>query len=105
MPANATDFSVWVTVSVGPIGKINADLFRIEVCTPRNLATQIDEKGPVWGRHKLIVRAFDPAAIILAVQRYLEGCSGADWIEVGSKVARIGHWEFEDYKPSLPTGL
>ncbi len=37
------------------------------------------------------------------LRRFIEGyCStstGNSWKEVAEKIARVGYWEFEDYKP------
>jgi hypothetical protein len=98
-PENARNFCVWATAHIGIEGEKGAHLFQIQICTPEYLSRQISSSGPMWGRHMLIVQNYNAAEIRLMLERYLETCVGADWNEIGPKVARIGHWEFEDYKP------
>lgn len=100
VPENAENFSVWATAHVGLFGEVGADLFQIQICTPRYLAHQVSSSGPTWGRHILIVQTYNPVEIRSALERYLETCTGVDWHEIGPKVARVGFWEFEDYQPA-----
>ena len=100
-PEGPDNFSIWATAHVGPVGATSADLFQIEICTPRYLAHKVSSEGPTLGRHMLIVLTYDAALIRSTLERYIETCVGADWAEVGAKVARIGSWEFEDYQRSL----
>jgi hypothetical protein len=40
-------------------------------------------------RHYLIFRL---------IERLVQNCSGESWQDVAPKLARIAHWEFEDYR-------
>jgi hypothetical protein len=72
------------------------------VCTPDWIKKHYlyqDESLSAWGRHLLIVFHYDHEKIKNKLIQYLDSCTGRDWMEVAQKVARIGAWEFEDYKP------
>jgi hypothetical protein len=49
-------------------------------------------------RHHLVMAAFNYEALRACITDFCSSCEGADWTEVGTKVSRLGHWEFEDYK-------
>ncbi len=51
----------------------------------------------VLGRHYLFVREFNSVRLEEFVRRFCETCEGKTWREVGEKMSRLGHWEFEDY--------
>ena len=53
-------------------------------------------------RHHLIVRGYNYPAIKSFLEDYARRCSGATWTDVAEKLARLGRWEFEDYKPYSP---
>lgn len=42
--------------------------------------------------------AFNYEALRACITDFCSSCEGADWTEVGTKVSRLGHWEFEDYR-------
>jgi len=68
------------------------------IVTPKWLERTQSKEDVVVGRHHLLVFEYNLTRIIDFIKRYCESCTGADWTEVGTKVARLGHWEFEDYK-------
>jgi len=72
--------------------------FDFTVCKPAWLAEQVETRGPLLGRHHLVVTAFDYDALEQFVRAFCAGCTGATWYEVGRKVGRLGRWEFEDYR-------
>jgi len=42
--------------------------------------------------------SFDFGRVRQFVEGYVRGCEGEDWAEVANKLARLGQWEFEDYR-------
>jgi Immunity protein 8 len=97
-PDNYEDFSISITVTVGPKGEKAGDNFDIEVCTPKWL---LDHRYDdfILGKGKLIVYRCDMIFILAKIRALFEGCIGKDWNEIAIKLSRIGQWEFEDYKP------
>jgi hypothetical protein len=98
-PKDALDDGVWVQLIVSPEGKGGEESFDVLVCTPRWLSREIRQNGPQLGRHHLIVEPMDLPTAIEYLRRVVESASGGDWSELGSRIARIGRWEFEDYAP------
>jgi len=87
---------------VGPAGEEGYESFNLIVCTGPWLADLANEGGPTIGRHHLIVGAYDFQKIEAFIRAYCSNCEGATWNEVGPLVARLGHWEFEDYREYDP---
>lgn len=101
-PPSPTNFAFLLQVMVGPDGMEGEESFDVEVCTPEWLAQSYGPSGIVLGRGHLIVFRYDFPAIDAFVRDFVEGCVGATWPEVAAKVARLGHWEFEDYEEYRP---
>lgn len=98
-PDDASNFGTWIRARIGPENESSSDSFDILVCTSDWLRTQCAEDGPTWGRHMLIVAAYEFDAIESFLARYVAQCTGIDWPSVATKLSRIGAWEFEDYQP------
>jgi hypothetical protein len=98
-PADANNFGTWMRLSVGLNGERGTDNFDLFVCTPQWLSEEL-ETDPVarWGRHFLIVKEYNLAAIADQLDRMVQRCSGDDWHDTALKIARFAAWEFEDYK-------
>jgi len=98
-PADPENACLWVRAMVGPRGGPGEESFDIGVCTPKWLADRCQQEGFVVGRHYLVVSRYDAVYVQKLITKLIEKCAGDSWTEVGQKVGRIGHWEFEDYKP------
>jgi hypothetical protein len=96
-PDNYEDFSVSITVTVGPKGEKAGDNFDIEVCTPQWLSHN-RHSDAILGKGKLIVFRCDMIIILARIRALFEGCVGSDWNDIAIKLSRIGQWEFEDFK-------
>lgn len=83
----------------GPEDGEGEESFDIVVCDPDWLADRVTKEGIVWTRHHLVVDRFDINEIRAFLSQYAEQCIGATWRETATKLARLGHWEFEDYRP------
>jgi hypothetical protein len=94
-------FGILVQAMIGPLNDRGEESFDIMVCTPEWLAATMikDNKDMVSGRHYLLVRRYDYRELKTFLQDYCTSCQGKSWQAVAEKLARIGHWEFEDYVP------
>lgn len=93
----SSEFTLMV-FTAGTVGGQGGDLFQIEVCTPEGLADLIRRDGIVSGRHRLFMEHIDTARVEAWVQDRLRRIDGETWTEVAEKIARLGFWEFEDYR-------
>jgi hypothetical protein len=91
-------FGILVMAIVGPAGGRGEESFDFVLCTPDWFSAQINSDFTV-GRHYLFVQRFDYAKLEAFVRNYCASCVGATWDEVAEKMSRLGHWEFEDYRP------
>ena len=100
-------FGLYVEAFVGPLGERGEESFGFMVCTPDWLSSNKlpDRTSAVMGRHFIFVNEFDYSVLEKFVRDYCHSCEGKTWAEVGEKVARLGHWEFEDYQPYKPKSL
>jgi immunity protein 8 of polymorphic toxin system len=99
-PEDPSRFCLSIRAMVGPENEKGEESFDINVCTPAWLEQECRKQGFVVGRHYLFVLGYDRDVIKATLRRIIENCKGSSWPEVASKVARIGYWEFEDYKGS-----
>jgi hypothetical protein len=98
-PADPGDVGFLLTLYVGPADGPGEESFDLIVCTPRWLTRKARERGPIAGRHHLIVESFDMAEVRDFLTRQVEQLEGSTWDELAEKIARIGRWEFADYTP------
>lgn len=98
-PEDATDVEVLVQIMAGPSEGPGEESFDVVVCTPRRLLQQVDERGPIVGRHYLVVPEWDWPRIRLFLTEEVEAHDEPTWRELAIKIGRVGKWEFEDYKP------
>jgi Immunity protein 8 len=77
--------------------------FDFMLCTPEWFASNMTDEI-MWGRHYAFMKRYNYAELERRVRDYCASCQGESWNEVALKVARVGHWEFEDYDPR-PRGL
>ncbi len=98
VPANPLVFRVPIRLIAGPQGEEGEESFDFEVCSPDWLATEIAEGEVILLRHRVLMKSFNFEAVRNFVERFVHGCEGATWDDVASKLGRLGHWEFEDYR-------
>ena len=98
-PTPETD-GYWLRMIIGPYGSPGEESFDLLICTPTWLAAEVEKNGPQIGRHHLVVANLDLPRAMSFLREQVEGrLSGETWHELAEKIARIGHWEFEDYQP------
>lgn len=98
-PDDAACFGFLVQAFFGPSDGAGSESFDILVCTPKWLERELSEDVIISGRHRLIVKRYDPDAIRHFLSNYAQHCTGASWHEAARKLAHLGAWEFEDYTP------
>lgn len=98
-PADPACFSFLLQAMFGPEGGEGEESFDVLVCTPGWIAREVERRRILDGRHHLIVSAFDIQQVRSFLVAYANACVGKTWQEVATKLARLGKWEFEDYKP------
>ena len=91
------DIHFWIDLRIGIKNENGADDFRLLVCTPEWLFQNF--WIPKILRHTLIIRKYDLNEITKIINKYIEKCTGNDWIEIAEKLSRYFQWEFEDYDP------
>lgn len=99
VPEDPERDGVWVRLIVGPADGPGEESFDVLICTPLWLREVVAKEGPQIGRHHLIVDSFDLGEASAFLRRQMESVEANDWPTLGAKLARIGHWEFEDYQP------
>jgi|SRR5579863_382832 len=97
------DFGIYVVAMVGPVDGRGGESFGFTVCTPRWFEQNM-KAAIVPGRHHLFIKEYNHHELCKFISEYCSGCTGSSWIEVAQKVARLGYWEFEDYKPFTNIG-
>ncbi len=99
LTADPGEFLLLARLMVGPSDGPGEESFDVEVCTPDWLARRCAAEGFIEGRHKVVttVDTFTESGLRSFLTRRVENVHGQTWREVADKVARLGHWEFEDY--------
>lgn len=98
-PEVEDEFGFLLEATIGPDNDEGGHDYQIFVCTPKWLLKEHKKDDLVWGRHMLIAFDYDLSRIKGKITEYCDQCTGNDWPEIARKLARIGHWEFEDYRP------
>ena len=93
---------VWalgLRVFAGPDGGPGEECFDITVCSLAWLTERVHCGGVFDGRHHLVLESYDWPMVRTYVMQRVRRCEGATWRDVAEQLARIGYWEFEDYRP------
>ena len=97
-----SEFVYLAQMLVGPSDGPGEESFDVVVCTPEWLAAQARQNGGLFNpRHHLVVNfeTFDKRVVHDWLSKRVEEVSGETWQEIAERLARVGHWEFEDYQP------
>jgi hypothetical protein len=92
------EWAILLQIMAGPAGSPGEESFDVNLCTPDWVKRQVKTEGIISGRDLLIIAEYSYDRIHRYVSEYLTTCSGETWQEVAAKIARLGHWEFEDYR-------
>jgi immunity protein 8 of polymorphic toxin system len=99
VPDDPEDDAILLQVMVGSADVPGEESFDVLVCTPRWLEREVKAKGPLIGRHYLIVEATNYPGVRRFLTKIIENQMAGNWEELANRVGRIGMWEFEDYVP------
>jgi Immunity protein 8 len=99
VPEIPHNFHVLVSLTIGSEGEAGGSDYSIGVCTPTWLDHHIQNRGPLSGRHLLIVNRFDAAEIRAHIEKIISQCEREDPAEANAVLGRFFAWEFEDYQP------
>ena len=97
-PKIENNFQILVMITIGPNKQPGGHDYNLSICTPIFLDHYIQNSGPMWGRHTLIVNQFDDKKVMKAILTMIEKCERPTWEETAVVLARHFAWEFEDYK-------
>ena len=97
-PEIPNNFHVLVYMSIGPDDQNGGHDYSLGICTPTWLDHNIQNDGPIWGRHLLVVNIFDVDEILASIKKIITQCERADWAETSVILSRFFAWEFEDYQ-------
>ena len=98
VPDRPEDDGLWIRLMVGPADSPGDESFDVLVCTPLWLRRRIGENGPQIGRHRLIVDPMNLQKATDYLRGQVEALQAPNWRALAEKIARLGHWEFEDYR-------
>lgn len=99
-PDDPEDVGLLIQVIAGPADGPGDESFDVVVRTPRYLARETRDRGPLMGRHYLVVDRYDFGQIRRFLIGAVESEEASTWKDLGERLGRIGKWEFEDYVPS-----
>lgn len=98
IPDHVEHFGVLIQALVGASDGPGEESYDFVVCTPSWISTLVSREGFLFGRHYLIVEAYDYDLIFRVIDSLCSRTCGDDWLEIAAKLGRYGKWEFEDYR-------
>lgn len=100
LPEDPAGFALLARVYAGPADGPGMESFDITVCSPEWLAAACRKVGLYDARHHVVVTVddFDQRHLRDWLKRRVASVDGKDWNDVATKLARLGQWEFEDYR-------
>jgi hypothetical protein len=101
-PPDPTRFSLLVEIWAGPDHDDSFESFDVRVCSPAIIAEKAERKAVQSLRHYVLVAEYDYDRLEAFVRSYCARCEGDSWREIAVQLARLGHWEFEDYNDEPP---
>lgn len=92
-PTTVHDERQWFTVTVGPEGKRDGDLF--EVCVASEAWFCHGQTGRFVG---LVAPEFNAETIRRTIVAFVTSAAGDDWPRIAAILSTRMHWEFADYR-------
>ena len=98
-PDDPTQFSLWVTLSIGVQGFDAADNFQALICSTHNLMDIVRQSGALVGQPLIVAETWNLPLIKQRIEDYCAACQGEEWEDILPMLTRLGLWEFENYNP------
>lgn len=100
LPDDPAEFSLRARMLVGPADGQGEESFDVTVCTPEWLS-QAAAGGFYDARHHVVVNLddFDKNRLDTWLTQRVNSVRADTWREIGERLGRLGHWEFEDCRP------
>ncbi|MBV8122536.1 MAG: hypothetical protein JO370_00460 [Paucibacter sp.] len=95
-PEDEQSYGFWLTASIGANDSDGADLFQVFICS-RQWRDRAEQGGQV-DRCLVLDGTYDYGATMVALNAWVDGCSGGSWSEIVSKLSAVGAWEYEGYR-------
>ena len=99
LPDDPAQFSLLARMIVGPPDAPGEETFDVTICTPEWLTKACRQVGIYNARHHLVVdfAEFDQRVLRAWLSARVHEVEADTWSEIGERLGRLGHWEFEDY--------
>jgi hypothetical protein len=97
-PDNPYNFSVSLTILVGPSNQEGGHLFQVCFCTLTWLAHQLSINKSITLRHMILIETFDFDIIQEKINEIIQNSERETWDESINVLSRYFFWEFEDYQ-------
>ena len=101
LTAEPAEFSLLARMIVGPPDAPGEESFDVTVCNPEWLADACRRDGGIYDpQHHLVVdfEQFDARTLHAWLAARVQAVQAETWAEIGERLGKIGHWEFEDYR-------
>jgi len=99
IPESTNCFGFLLQAMFGIENSDGEESFDMIVCTPEWLAIELNSRPVLMGYHYIFVKIYDIEQLKNFLVDFAQRCEGDSWEEVALKLARIGRWEFENYRP------
>jgi len=96
-PDDPENFSFLLEAIVGPDDGEGDELLQLNVCTLASLRSTVESDRILFGRSLVIVGTSRISEILDAVRSAIERVEADSWAKAAARLARLGHYEFEDY--------
>lgn len=97
-PQEKDNFGFLLQVMAGPKGEEVEESFDMMVVTPKWLMKKYGNSEVILGKHYVIVFEYNYQNLYNRLQYEIDAFEEETWKAIALKLARLGHWEFDDYK-------
>ncbi len=101
LPSDPAEFVFLARMSVGPPDGADGETFDIPSAPLSGSRNNPADGGVYLPRHHLVVtmEMFDKKTLLAWLEARVREVEASTWREIGERLGRIAHWEFEDYTP------
>lgn len=98
IPDISDEFGFLLRIMVGSDEFDGYESFDVTVCTPKWLVEKYKPSDIIFGIHYIIMFSYNYNRLKEVLKKNIEDLEGNSWDELAQKIAKIGMWEFQDYK-------